>query len=114
MKWLITLLLNSMALLVADYFVAGFHISGFFSAMLAALVLGLVNTFIRPVLLVLTLPVTFFTLGLFILVVNALAFVIASWFVPGFTVYSFWGALMGAVITSIVGWILNGIINLRD
>lgn len=114
MKWLITLLLNSMALLVADYFVAGFQISGFLSAMLAALVLGLVNTFIRPVLLVLTLPVTFFTLGLFILVVNALAFVIASWFVPGFTVYSFWGALMGALITSIFSWILNGILNLRD
>ncbi len=84
------------------------------AALLAALALGLVNTFIRPVLLVLTLPVTFFTLGLFILVVNALAFVIASWFVPGFTVYSFWGALLGAVITSIVSWILNGILNLRD
>ncbi|MFA4885962.1 MAG: phage holin family protein [Desulfotomaculaceae bacterium] len=114
MKWLITLLLNSMALLAADYFVAGFHISGFLSAMLAALVLGLVNTFIRPVLLVFTLPVTFFTLGLFILVVNALAFLIASWFVPGFTVYSFSGAFWGALITSIVGWILNGILNLRD
>ncbi len=114
MKWLITLVLNGVALLVADYFVAGFHIRGFFAALLAALVLGLVNTFIRPVLLVLTLPVTFFTLGLFILVINALAFLIASWLVPGFTVYTFWGAMAGALITSIISWLLNGILSQRD
>lgn len=111
MKWFITLLLNSMALIAADFLVQGFHIRGFTSALLAALVLGLVNTFIRPVLLILTLPITFFTLGFFILVVNALAFMIAAWFVPGFTVYSFWGAFWGALITSIVSWILNGILN---
>jgi len=86
----------------------------FLCRLLAALVLGLVNTFIRPVLLVLTLPVTFFTLGLFILVINALAFLIASWLVPGFTVYTFWGAMAGALITSIVSWLLNGILSLRD
>lgn len=114
MKWLITLLLNSLALLAADFFVAGFHIRGFVAALTAALVLGLANTFIRPVLLILTLPITFFTLGLFILVVNGLVFMMVAWFVPGFTVYSFWGALWGALITSIVSWFLNGILNRGD
>jgi putative membrane protein len=109
MKWVVKLLLNSLALIIADALVAGFAIRGFFSAMLAALVLGFVNTLIRPVLIILTLPITLFTLGLFIFIINGLAFLIASWLVPGFTVYGFWGAFWGAMITSIVSWVLNGI-----
>lgn len=114
MKWLITLLLNSLALLIADYLIAGIHISGVVAALPAALVLGLVNTFLRPVLVLLTLPITFFTLGLFIFIVNAIAFAIAAWIVPGFTVYSFWGAFWGALVTSIISWVLNGIFNQRE
>lgn len=107
MQWLIKLLMNGMALLVADYLIPGFHIQSIFSALLAALVLGLINTFIRPVLVLLTMPLTFLTLGLFIFVINALAFAIAAWIVPGFTVFSFWGAFWGAIVTSIIGWVLN-------
>jgi len=114
MKWIITLLLNSLALLIADFFIPGFHIKGFFAALLAALILGLVNTFIRPILVILTLPITFFTLGFFIFMINAFAFIIASWLVPGFTVYSFWGAFWGAMVTSVISWILNGIFNRQD
>lgn len=114
MKWIITLSLNGLALLAADYLITGFHIKGIFSALLAALVLGLVNTFIRPVLVLLTLPITFFTLGFFIFVINAFAFIIASWIVPGFVVYSFWGAFWGALVTSIISWVLNGIFNRED
>jgi len=108
-KWLVKLILNSFALIIADALVTGFAIRGFFSAMLAAMVLGVVNTLIRPVLIILTLPITFFTLGLFIFIINGIAFLMASWFVPGFTVYGFWGAFWGAIITSIVSWALNGI-----
>lgn len=111
MNYFIKLCLNGLALIIADYLVAGFQIKGILSALLAALVLGLVNTFIRPVLVLLTLPITFFTLGFFIFVVNAIAFIIASWLVPGFVVYSFWGAFWGAIVTSIISWLLNGIIN---
>lgn len=111
MKWIITLFLNSMALLIADFLIPGFHIKGFFSALLAAVVLGLVNTIIRPVLVVLTLPITFFTLGFFIFIINAITFMIAARLVPGFTVYSFWGAFWGALVTSAISWILNGIFN---
>lgn len=114
MKWLITLSLNGLALIIADFLIPGFHIKGILSALLAALVLGLVNTFIRPVLIILTLPITFFTLGLFIFVINGFAFLIASWLVPGFTVYSFWGAFWGAIVTSIISWVLNGIFNRED
>lgn len=109
MNWVVKLILNSLALIIADALVSGFAVKGFFSAMLAALVLGVVNTLIKPVLIVLTLPITFFTLGLFIFIINGLAFWFASWFVPGFTVYGFWGAFWGAIITSIVSWILNGV-----
>lgn len=111
MKWIISLCLNGLALLIADYLIPGFHIKGIFAALLAALVLGLVNTFIKPILVVLTLPITFFTLGFFIFVINAFAFIIASWLVPGFTVYSFWGAFWGALVTSIISWILNSVFN---
>jgi putative membrane protein len=85
MKWIVKLILNSLALIIADALVPGFAIRGFFSA------------------------ITFFTLGLFIFIINGLAFWIASWLVSGFTVYGFWGAFWGAIITSIVSWVLNGI-----
>jgi len=111
MKWLVTLALNSMALLIADYLIPSFQIRGIFPALLATLALGLVNTFIRPVLFFLTLPFTVFTLGLFIFIINAIAFLIASWLVPGFTVYSFWAAFWGAIVTSLISWMLNGIFN---
>lgn len=114
MRWLITLLLNGLALLIADYLIPGFQIKGVFSALLAALVLGLVNTFIKPVLLLLTLPITVLTLGLFIFMINAFAFVMASWIVPGFTVFSFWGAFWGAIVTSVIGWVLNSAFNRED
>lgn len=113
MSWLITLLLNSAALLVADYFIDSIRIVGLTSAVLTAVLLGFVNTFIRPVLVVLTLPISFFTLGFFILIINAVTFGLVSWLVPGFHISSFGGAFMGAIITSITGWILNAIFNNR-
>jgi len=113
LNWLLSLLLNSAALLVADHFVRGIEIKGFLSALIAALLLGFVNSFIRPVLVFLTLPITVMTLGLFILVINAITFAFVSWFVPGFTVHNFSGAFMGALITGVVSWMLNIIFNDR-
>ncbi|MHB1043837.1 MAG: phage holin family protein [Eubacteriales bacterium] len=109
MRYLVTLSINGLALIIADYLIPGFHIQGILSALLAAFILGLVNTLVRPVLLLLTLPLTLVTFGLFIFVVNALAFAITAWLVPGFTVYSFWGAFWGAIFTSMISWALNGI-----
>jgi len=114
LRWLITLAVNSAALLVADWLLRGIYISGFLSAVIAAVVLGAVNTLIRPVLLVVTLPLTAITLGLFIFVINAVTFTLAAFLVPGFHVYSFGGAFWGAIITSLVSWVLNGLVNDRD
>ncbi|ABO49015.1 membrane protein of unknown function [Desulforamulus reducens MI-1] len=113
MSWLITLLLNSVALLVADYLIHSIRINGFTSALLAAILLGFVNTFIRPILVALTFPISLFTLGFFILVINGITFGLVSWFVPGFHIDSFGGAFMGAIITAVISWILNLIFNDR-
>lgn len=111
MSWLLKLLLNSAALLAADYFVPGIEIKGFISALIAALLLGFVNTFVRPVLVFLTFPLSVVTLGLFIFVLNAILFTLVSWLVPGFNVYTLGGAFMGAIITGIISWLLNIMFN---
>ncbi|GAB6181689.1 phage holin family protein [Desulfotomaculum defluvii] len=113
MSWIITLLLNSAALLVVDYFIDSIHIVGFTSAVLAAILMGIVNTFIRPILVILTLPISFLTLGFFILVINAITFGLVALFVPGFEISSFSGAFLGAILTSFTSWILNAIFNDR-
>lgn len=109
MRYLVTLLISGLALIMADYLIPGFHINGILSALLAAFILGLVNTMVRPILILFTLPLTIFTFGLFIFVINALAFTFTAWLVPGFTVYSFWGAFWGAIFTSLISWALSGI-----
>lgn len=107
MNWVLTFLLNALALVLADYLVAGIHISGVFSALLAGAALGIVNTFLRPLLIWLTLPLTVISFGLFIFIINALTFAVASWLVPGFDILSFGGAFWGSIITSIISWLLS-------
>ena len=93
MRILIVWLINTVALLVLPYLMTSIRISGFWTALIAALVLGLVNALIRPILVVLTLPVTLVTLGLFIFVINGLLFWLVSRMVDGFYVSSFWAAI---------------------
>ncbi len=99
--------LNSLALIAVASFVPGIHVDGFKAAFIAAFVLGLVNTLIRPILLVLTLPATVFTLGLFIFVINGMLFWFAGSILRGFTVDSFWHGVLGAVLYSIFSWALS-------
>jgi putative membrane protein len=99
--------LNSLALIAVASFVPGIHVDGFMAAFVAALVLGLVNTLIRPIFLVLTLPVTVLSLGLFILVINGLMFWFAGSILRGFVVDSFWHAVLGALLFSIFSWALS-------
>ena len=110
MRFLARLLLNGVAIIVAAWLLPGLHISGPFPAVVAGVILGFVNAIIRPVLFVLTLPLTLFTLGLFIFVLNAICFALTAWVVPGFSVDGFWWALLGALLVSIVSWILNGLV----
>lgn len=105
-NFLIRLALNAIALLVIAKLVPGINVEPIW-AVVAALVLGAVNAVVRPILIVLTLPVTILSLGLFLLVINAAMFRLAAWLVPGFVVHGFGAALVGSVLYSIAGWVTN-------
>jgi putative membrane protein len=99
-KWVI----GALGVLAAGYLLPNYvSVAGFGTAFLVALVLGFINAFIRPVLLILTLPINIITLGLFTFIVNGFCFWAAS-FVKGFTVKGFWGAVLGALIVSVISW----------
>ena len=98
LRWL----LNSGALLLIAYLYPGVTVESFFAALVAALVLGLVNAVIRPILVILTLPVTILTLGLFLFVINALLFWLVAETVPGFRVTGFGAALIGSLLYSLI------------
>lgn len=85
-------------------------VASFATALVAALVLGLVNTIIRPVLILLTLPATILTLGLFIFVINGLLFWAVGWLVQGFVVAGFWWGVLGAIVYSIISWLLASLL----
>jgi putative membrane protein len=107
MRFLARLFVNGVALIVAAYFVPGLTLTGPVPALVAGVALGLVNAIIRPILIILTLPFTLLTLGLFIFVVNAICLALTAWLVPGFSIHGFTAALLGALIVSIVSWVLN-------
>jgi putative membrane protein len=107
MRFLLRLILNAVAIAAAAYLVPGLSVASPGAAVVAALALAIVNAIVRPLLLLLTLPLTIFTLGLFIFVINAICLAIVAWVVPGFTITSFWAALVGALVISLVSWLLN-------
>ena len=98
LRWM----LNALALMVVAYLYSGVEVAGFFPALIAALVLGLVNAIIRPILIILTLPINILTLGLFTFVINALLFWFVAEIIKGFTVSGFMAALIGSVLYSLI------------
>jgi putative membrane protein len=106
-KLLLIWVLNGLALIAVANFVPGIHVDGFAAALIAAFFLGLVNTLIRPLLLLFTLPVTLLTLGLFIFVINGTLFWLVGSVLRGFVVDSFWHGVLGAVLYSIFSWALS-------
>jgi putative membrane protein len=108
---LIRWLVQTVAILFAAYILEGIHISGFLSAVFAAACLGFLNAFFRPVLIILTLPINLLTMGLFTFVINGLLLMMASGIIPGFSVQSFWSAVGGALVISLVSWFLNSLIS---
>jgi len=107
LKLIVKWLLSAAALLFVAYVYSGVQVTSFTAAMLAALVIGLLNTIVRPVLVVLTLPVTVLTLGLFLFVINALVFWSAAAVLEGFQVRGFLAALLGSVIYTVLGVIIE-------
>ena len=109
--FLLTWLATAVALVITAYIVPGIVVTSFGAAAIAALILGLVNAIVKPILVIFTLPLTILTLGLFLFVVNAIAFALVGYLTPGFTVSGFFPALIGSIILSIVASLLNGLIN---
>ena len=109
LRWLIL----TSGIIIASYLLEGIHVTGFFSAFLAAALLGILNALFRPILILLTLPINILSLGLFTFVINALMLMMVSGVVSGFEVRGFWTALVGSLIISIISWLLNSFISDR-
>jgi putative membrane protein len=103
-------LINALALLALPYIVPSVQVDSFYTALVAALLLGLANTLIRPLLVLLTLPATVLTLGLFIFVINGLLFWFVASFVKGFSVAGFWSAVLGAIVYALISWAASALV----
>lgn len=110
MRLLIVWLINAVALLAVPYVIPSISVDSFGTALIAALVLGLVNTIIRPILVLLTLPATLLTLGLFIFVINGLLFLFVGNLLSGFHVNGFWAGVFGSIVYSVISWLLSAIL----
>ena len=108
-RWLVL----TAAILAASYMLQGISVTSFWSALAAAAILGVLNVILRPIILILTLPVNILTLGLFTFVINAALLMMVSGLIPGFDVRGFWPALWGSIIISIVSWLLTVFISDR-
>jgi putative membrane protein len=109
MRLLAIWIINALALLALPWIVPSVQVASFGTALIVALVLGLINAVLRPLLILLTLPVTLLTLGLFIFVINALLFQFAGNLVDGFNVGGFWPALIGSIVYSLISWLLSSL-----
>lgn len=110
LRLLLVWLINTLALIAVAYLMPSISVSSFGAALVAALVLGLINAVVRPVLVLLTLPVTILTLGLFIFVLNGLLFWAVGAWLEGFNVGGFWAGVLGAILFSIVSWLLSALV----
>ena len=106
-RWLIL----TAAIMVASYVIDGIQVKGFFTALFAAAILGILNAFFRPILIILTLPINILSLGLFTFIINAMLLKMASGVISGFEVYGFWSAIFGSLLISLVSWALSSFIN---
>lgn len=109
MRLVYYLIINALAIFIASYILPGVAINDGITILIVAVVLGAINTFIKPLLILLTLPLTIITLGLFTFIINALLVLLTSYVVPGFEVENFWWALLFSLVISIVSSFLNGL-----
>ena len=110
MNLLLRWAINAGALMLIPHLLRSIRVDGFYSALVAALALGFINTLIRPLFILLTLPINILTLGLFTLVINALLFWFAASFVKGFYVAGFWPAFWGALLYSLISWGISSLL----
>jgi putative membrane protein len=109
MKIIVNWLVSAIAIAIAAYLLPGVHVASIQAALVLAVVLGIINAILKPILLLLTFPITILTLGLFTLVINAFLILLAASIVPGFTVDGFWWALLFSIVLSIVNTFLHSL-----
>jgi putative membrane protein len=109
-RFIIHLLVIAAALWVAAYILPGVDVDSWQALAISSLVLGFLNAIVRPLLVLLTLPITIVTLGLFYLVLNGLVFALAARLVPGFSVASIWSAIFGALVVSLISWFIGSFV----
>jgi putative membrane protein len=114
MGFIIRLIVSAISILIAAYIIPGVKVDGFWAALTVAIVLGLLNAVVKPILTLLTLPITIFSLGLFLLVINVMMVYLADYFVAGFSVESFFGALLFSFAVSVIGSILGAVLTKKD
>ncbi len=107
MKFIANLLVNGLGVFIAAYLLPGIHVNSFFTAIVVSIVLGITNMFIKPIIVLLTLPLTIITFGLFIFIINGLMVLLASTFIPGFTVANFGWAMAFSVVLWAVNFVLH-------
>lgn len=110
MKFLVDLIIRALVLLLTTYLVPGFRIDSYVTALLVALVLAVLNILVKPLLVILTLPVTILTLGLFYFVINAILLVISSRIIDGFRIESFGTAIIASIVIAVISALLNAVI----
>lgn len=108
-NFLIRLILSALAVFICATVLPGAHVDGFLIAIVVAAVLAILNVLVKPVLVILTIPITIVTLGLFLLVINTLLVLLADWLIPGFSVDSFWWALIFSILLSIINSVFGGL-----
>ena len=107
-NFVIRILLSGLAVFICATVLPGAHVDGFLIAIVVAVILALLNLLVKPILVILTIPITIFTLGLFLLVINTILILLADWLVPGFTVDGFWWALVFSILLSIINSLFGG------
>ena len=107
MNFFLKMILSSVAVIIVSYLLPGVFVEDFFAALILAVVLAILNTLVKPILIIFTIPLTFFTLGLFLLVINAIIILMADGIVPGFQVDGFWWALIFSILLSITNSLLS-------
>ncbi len=109
MHIILSFFVNVIAILITSYILPGIHLKSFFTALLVAVVLGLINTLLRPILFILTLPINILTLGLFSFIIMGFCVYLAHWIIPGFGINNFWWAILFAIIVAFINWLFRAI-----
>lgn len=110
MNWIIKLLLNAVAVFILAHLLSGVNVDGYIGALIVAVVLSILNLLVKPILVIFTLPATILTLGLFLLVINAVIILLADKLIDGFTVANFWWALLFSVLLCVLQSILHSLL----